>query len=843
MSPLSTTASAIESYLANLPFSADAFQIEALRAISDGHSVVVTAPTGAGKTVIAEGAIAGTIADGKRAFYTTPIKALSNQKFSDLVLEYGEDAVGLLTGDNVVNGDAPIIVMTTEVLRNMIYERSTALDELGIVILDEVHYLADRHRGSVWEEVIIHLPAPIPIVCLSATIANPEDFTGWVRARRGDTDLIVEHTRPVPLTTMYMWRDRYEGGSSVMAPMFVSGGRPNPGLVRLTSSGKNRHRRLSTPQRTSVVEHLQAEGLLPAIYFVFSRKGCDQLAGQIANSGLSLTDQAEREQIRKVVARRTAHLDPQDLAVLGFETWQSVVERGAAAHHAGLVPAFKETVEELFLRGLVKVVAATETLALGINMPARTVVLDSLSKFTGDGHEFLQPSDFTQLTGRAGRRGIDTAGTAVVLYSPYVPFHRTTGIAGAGANALTSSFAPTYNMTANLIARYDQATAMDLLSASFANYADGSRKGKLVENLEERQRDVATFRGAAECARGDIWEFYDGSRRPSGLELDRQALQPGAVLEFGGQRFVLANRSWGGGQPRIDLVDERARRSTIRSRDLPMGATKVGSLGLPSPVKVSDGHWRAEVVDAMESFVPDSEPAPIFGDADETGVGTCPDLDKHVAWADRARRAQRDVERIERRIARTGRDDLRERFEALRSVLTDMGYINAWTLTDRGDSLKRLYNELDLLLAETLTDGLLDDLDPAEFAAAVSLFTFETRGGEVPPLPHASFALHLIAQLDEIAQRILAVEDRHGLDEQRIPDPGLVDVIHGWASGHGLDDIFDDDDVRAGDFVRAARQVLDLLRQIRDGYGTYREVAAAAIVAVDRGIVATGGIG
>lgn len=833
--------SAIENYLDQLPFSPDPFQVDALDSIGKGRSVVVTAPTGAGKTVIAEGAIAAVVAAGRRAFYTTPIKALSNQKFSDLANVHGDDAVGLLTGDNVINGDAPIVVMTTEVLRNMIYERSNVLAELGIVILDEVHYLADRQRGSVWEEVIIHLPDRIPIVCLSATIANPEEFTAWVTARRGPTDLIVEHTRPVPLTTMFMWRDRYEGGATVMEPMFVSGGRPNTAIARMTSSGKNRHRRLSTPQRTAVVEHLQADGLLPAIYFVFSRKGCDQLASQIASSGLALTDATERAEIRDVIEQRTAHLDRQDLAVLGFETWRSVVERGAAAHHAGLVPAFKETVEELFLRGLVKIVAATETLALGINMPARTVVLDSLSKFTGDGHELLQPSDFTQLTGRAGRRGIDSAGTAVVLYSPYVPFDRATGIAGAGSNPLQSSFSPTYNMTLNLISRYDRDTALELLGASFANFADGSRRDRLVENLEDRRRDVSTFRQAAECDRGDIWEFYDGSQRPSGPTLDRQALQPGVILEFGGSRFVLVNRSWGGGQPRIDFVDERARRSTIRSRDLPQTAMRVGFFGLPTPVKVSDSHWRSEVADALEAFVPDLDPIPIFGVADDEGVGGCPDLDKHMGWADRARRAQRDVERLERRIERTGRDDLRERFAALRGVLTDLGYIEGWKLTERGSSLRRLYNELDLLLAEALRKGLLDDLDPAEFAASVSLFTFETRGGDVPHLPHAPFGLRLLSDLDDISARIIEVEDRHGLDEQRLPDPGLVDVLHGWASGHGLDEIFDDDDVGAGDFVRAARQVLDLLRQIRDGYGAYREVATAAIVAVDRGIVESGG--
>ena len=283
------SARSIDAYLSSLPFKPDDFQIAALSRLREGRSVVVTAPTGAGKTVIAEGAIADALGSGKRAFYTTPIKALSNQKFSDLKAWLGNDQVGLLTGDNVINGDAPVVVMTTEVLRNMIYDASRALDNLQTVILDEVHYLADRSRGSVWEEVIIHLPRSINLVCLSATIANPEEFTDWITARRGDTDLIIETTRPVPLESMYMWRDQHAGGSSVMLPMFDRNGRPNHTITKLTRSSRNRHARLGTPRRTAVVEHLADDGLLPVIYFVFSRNGCDQTAQQVARSAMTLT--------------------------------------------------------------------------------------------------------------------------------------------------------------------------------------------------------------------------------------------------------------------------------------------------------------------------------------------------------------------------------------------------------------------------------------------------------------------------------------------------------------------------------------------------------------------------
>ena len=704
----------LASFLASIPFDPDPFQVSALESVVDGRSVVVTAPTGAGKTLIADGAISLTLAAGSRAFYTTPIKALSNQKYHDLLGVHGASRVGLLTGDNVINGDAPIIVMTTEVLRNMIYESSHALDDLGVVILDEVHYLADRHRGSVWEEVIIHLDRAVPLVCLSATIANPEEFTSWVRSRRGDVDLVVEEHRPVPLTSMYMWRDRNHGNAISMRPVFDRAGRPDRGIANLLQRSRGRHRRFSTPRRAEVIELLRDEGLLPAIYFVFSRKGCDASAEAVAAAGLELTTADERQRIDAVVERHVGHLSDQDLTVLGYERWKGILARGAAAHHAGMVPAFKEAVEELFLHGLVKVVAATETLALGINMPARTVVLESLSKFNGETHELLAPSDYTQLTGRAGRRGIDDHGTAVVLHSSYVPFDRVAGIAAAGSNPLRSSFAPTYNMTVNLIARYDEARAHELLAASFANFSDRQRREQLSENLAARRRDLATFEAAA-------------------------------------------------------------------------------------------------------------------ADGDEMGE-----------WAERARRAERDIRRLRRRIDRQARQTVVQDFDNLHGVLDALGYTKRWSLLAPGQRLRRLYNELDLLLAESLRAGFLDGLDPATFAAVVSVFTYEARGGELSPFPVAAAAGRPLDQIRDRWHQICDVEDHHGVEPTREPDMGLVDTISGWAHGLELDDIFDSDDIRAGDFVRAARQVLDLLRQVRDAYPGYAQVADAAILEIDRGIVDTG---
>ncbi|MFQ5518237.1 MAG: DEAD/DEAH box helicase, partial [Acidimicrobiia bacterium] len=450
-------------FFSNLQFDADAFQRQAAAALDAGQSVVVTAPTGAGKTLVAEAGIHLAFERNCRVFYTTPLKALSNQKFADFSAAYGTPAVGLLTGDNSIRGDAPLVVMTTEVLRNMIYADSSALDGLKLVVLDEVHYLQDPLRGMVWEEVIIHLPSDVQVACLSATIANPEEFTSWVESRRGATALIIERQRPVPLQSLYLLKQRHHGGALQDAPLFIGAERgPNTQLASLLRRNRNRYGRFGTPRRGEVASWLEQAGMLPAIYFVFSRRGCDEAAAAVA-SMLTFTSQDERETIASHAATRTAHLPPGELSALGYGSWLEMLRHGVAAHHAGLVPAFKETVEDLFSSGILKLVFATETLALGINMPAKSVVLDKLSRFTGKGHRLLEPGDYTQLTGRAGRRGIDDRGTAVVLHSRFVPFDRVVGIAGPGAHPLRSSFRPNYNMAVNLVAIHTRSQAEDVL--------------------------------------------------------------------------------------------------------------------------------------------------------------------------------------------------------------------------------------------------------------------------------------------------------------------------------------------------------------------------------------------
>src|SRR3954468_2195898 len=430
-------------------FPLDEFQLQACREIEEGRGVLVAAPTGSGKTIVGEFAIHLALATGRKAFYTTPIKALSNQKYNDLVTLYRPDQAGLLTGDNVVNGEAPVVVMTTEVLRNMLYAGSRTLLNLGFVVMDEVHYLADRSRGAVWEEVIIHLPESVALVSLSATVSNAEEFGEWLETVRGDTPTIVEERRPVPLYQHVMLGKRlldlFASSDVDAASGFVNEGAPvNGELMKVArddwastrlmrdrrsprkgrpGSSKNPRavgngRRVWIPSRVDVDERLDREGLLPAIVFIFSRVGCDAAVQQCLNAGVRLTSPEERDTVFEYVEAACRDLPEEDLHVLGYHGFLDALTRGIAAHHAGMLPAFKHVVEELFVRGLCKVVFATETLALGINMPARTVVIEKLTKWNGETHADITPGEYTQLTGRAGRRGLDVEGHGVVLYQP-----------------------------------------------------------------------------------------------------------------------------------------------------------------------------------------------------------------------------------------------------------------------------------------------------------------------------------------------------------------------------------------------------------------------------------------
>src|SRR6476659_8515689 len=520
-------------------FPLDPFQIEACQALERGSGVLVAAPTGAGKTVVGEFAVHLALQSGRKAFYTTPIKALSNQKFNDLVARYGADKVGLLTGDNVVNGEAPIVVMTTEVLRNMLYAGSRTLLGLGFVVMDEVHYLADRARGAVWEEVIIHLPESVALVSLSATVSNAEEFGEWLETDRGDTTTIVEEKRPVPLYQHVMvgkrLLDLFAGSDVDAAAGFVKEGAPvNNELLRIarddwaSSRMKDRRsprgrsqasgrgsgakpvgngRRVWIPSRFDVIDRLDREGLLPAIVFIFSRVGCDAAVTQCLNAGIRLTSPEERDEIYEFVEASCRNLPEEALHVLGYHDFLDGLTRGVAAHHAGMLPAFKQCVEELYVRGLCKVVFATETLALGINMPARTVVIEKLSKWNGETHADITPGEYTQLTGRAGRRGLDVEGHGVVLWQPGMDPRELAGLASTRTYPLRSSFRPSYNMAVNLVHQFGRARSRELLEQSFAQCQADKAVVGLARQVHKAEEALDGYREAATCHVGDFMEY------------------------------------------------------------------------------------------------------------------------------------------------------------------------------------------------------------------------------------------------------------------------------------------------------------------------------------------------
>jgi ATP-dependent RNA helicase HelY len=511
-------------------FDFDGFQVEACRALGQGHGVLVAAPTGSGKTVIGEYAAHLALAQGRKCFYTTPIKALSNQKYADLVRRYDSRTVGLLTGDNSINGDAPVVVMTTEVLRNMLYTGSAALSGLGYVVLDEVHYLADRSRGAVWEEVIIHLPESVRVVALSATVSNAEEFGEWLDQVRGGTTVIVDEQRPVPLWQHVLAGNRlydlFTGTVPAAGPAGEEHLRVNPELLRVAQRdtwierkapqrpgrGNRRPRRFPPAYRPDVISRLDSDGLLPAITFIFSRAGCNAAVEQCLVAGLRLTTPEEAETIKQTAERRTADIPPEDLTVLGYGEWLEGLRRGIAAHHAGMLPAFKEVVEELFAAGLVRAVFATETLALGINMPARTVVIEKLDKWNGETHANLTAGEYTQLTGRAGRRGIDVEGHAVVLWQPGMDPGALAGLASTRTYPLNSSFRPSYNMAVNLTGWAGRARAATLLESSFAQFqADRGVLG-LTRQVRKNRQALADLAAAMTCDQGDFAE-YAGLRR------------------------------------------------------------------------------------------------------------------------------------------------------------------------------------------------------------------------------------------------------------------------------------------------------------------------------------------
>ena len=861
---------ALEEFAATLPYALDEFQVDACTAVEDGRGVLVAAPTGAGKTVVGEFAVELALRTGRKAFYTTPIKALSNQKYHDLVARHGAERVGLLTGDVSIRGEAPVVVMTTEVLRNMVYAGSATLAGLGFVVMDEVHYLADKFRGAVWEEVIIHLPESVQVVSLSATVSNAEEFGDWLTQVRGNTAVVVSEHRPVPLWQHLLVGDTlfdlFAGDSGqviggdrgpvrinpeVIAAIRRQQTRPRDGREFRRGGGQDRVRgrgrdaaggsgrtvgeRPARASRADIARSLDRDGLLPAITFIFSRAGCDGAVKSLLGAGVRLIPERDGQRNRRVLEERVGQLSDAELDILGYWDVADGLDRGFAAHHAGMLPLFREVVEELFTAGRIRAVYATETLALGINMPARTVVLEKLVKFNGEAHVDVTPAEYTQLTGRAGRRGIDVEGHAVVQWSPGLDPGVVGGLASTRTYPLRSSFAPTYNMAVNLVARLGRERAREVLETSFAQFQADRGVVGLARAIRRNEEALAGYADSVACDRGDFWEYAAlrrsladaekagararGASRRAEAALSLEALRVGDVFRIGAGRragwavVVSPARSYQGewSGPTVVTADKHLHRVTLGDAPAPVEA--VARIKVPAQVNPKNPQARRDLATSVRIAVPHGgpPPEPAHGSAEATADGPaqehiarlrrdlkthpchrCPDREDHARWAERWWRLTRETEGLRRKVeSRT--NTVARTFDRICATLAETGDLSpdGTHVTPQGERLRRIYTEKDLLAAHCLRAGVWRRLDPASLAACVSALIHEPRG-EGPDVdlrvPSDEVATAL-GRMHDLWADLGAIEERHGVTPTAPPDGGLAWAMHRWASGRGLDEV------------------------------------------------------
>ncbi|HIW96836.1 MAG TPA: DEAD/DEAH box helicase [Candidatus Corynebacterium gallistercoris] len=884
----------VNRFRAQYDFPLDEFQLSAASSIAEGRGVLVAAPTGAGKTVVGEFAVFTAFHNDGTCFYTTPIKALSNQKYHDLCARYGEANVGLLTGDVTINGDAPIVVMTTEVLRNMIYADSERLDTLTHVVMDEVHFLADKSRGPVWEEAILNLDPRVILVSLSATVSNLEEFGGWLTTVRGQTDIVVTEKRPVPLNQFMMVGRQF-------LPMF-EGPEQNVGAVnrkavaaaaKAEESGKRRG-----PKRSDVVQHMANAGMLPAIYFIFSRIGCDSAVKQLLVDRVDFTRESECKEILRTIDEGVKDLSEEDLKVLGFSQWRRALSRGFAAHHAGMLPAFRHIMEDLFSRGLLKVCFATETLALGINMPARSVVLEKLTKFNGEAHVDLTPGQYTQLTGRAGRRGIDTKGNAVVLWSQGIDPYAVADLASTRTYPLDSTFRPGYNMAVNLINTLGLDESHRLLLRSFAQYQTNGSVVEQAEMVEKRRRELAEQekqlrRSIAQNRRAehdhaedfDLVVEYAGLRRKLTQEERRakreavserskeiikllQSLRTGDVIALPTGKnpltAVVVRQDSAPNFPRPTLITEDGWVERVNPDMFGNTPVLIGQMKLHKGVTKAPKRLARSVAANLRRMHFD-KPAKLKPRAKGGSAQTQVFRDQVHTHPVHAWEGREDLTRAAEQFLKSQRrlefqtkehtpdvDTLSTQFNRILLLLEELDYVDLQTeeksgqlvptaasVTMEGRRLAQIHHEFDLLVAQCLRRGIWDDLDPAELAAAASTCVFENRResdvdsrAEVPTEPLAE----AITKTQRIYQELASDEERHRVTVTRAPELGFAAAVHQWAAGAPLEYCLMAAEAAGatltpGDFVRWCRRVMDLLDQIKQtGYSD--EIKAASHQAV-----------
>ncbi len=794
-----TADSLVEEFEATLPFKLDGFQREAIEKLDRGQGgVLVSAPTSSGKTIVAEYAIFRALRAGAKVIYTTPLKALSNQKYHDFVREYGEPTVGLVTGENSINPDAPVVVMTTEILRNLIYEDLQRLDTVSYVVLDEVHYIDDFPRGSVWEEIVIQAPTTIKLVGLSATIGNFREIADWMAENRGGMETVFHDVRPVDLKLWLAINNRFlplfKGDGAIDQRTWSKAAEEEEASYRVGG-----YSRLPSNDLFHVIEELRRGDMLPAIYFIFSRRGCREALQRCAYHELDLTTAAEKEAIDRVAAERLQGLTDHDEESLFRRMVDArLLRRGLAEHHAGLLPYHKEMVEELFQRGLIKVVFATETLSLGINMPARGVVVSSFTKFDGTNFSNLTTGELTQLMGRAGRRGIDVIGHGVILKESDVEVGTIYEVAMGPTLVVESKFLPSYNMALNLLRIYTPAQAEALMERSFGQFQKRlaeERTRERLTNVRERLQDIRHIWDDREVSIDDVAQYFK-------LEDRRRAI-------------------------RIEL--KRLRREA--------GAERRGRRGKHTRTLGSAGH----LVQRLEI-----EAKGLLERQHKLKLVRSPRFGEYLQKYSEIRSLQKELDGGEKAISGQ-MDEYARKLRRLGRILTETGFLAHDRPTEKGLFASRIYGENTILVAEAVWLGWLEGLAPEELCAVLVMLAAEDRerGRDRQPRAARRYPTPAISQTARLVRSLYFrfADMESDLDEPNLRQPShdYIDFAYRWAAGESLDQIPLPPNVDIGDAIKAMKSLYSLLRQLewalRQAKSPLFETVARGVAQMERDVI------
>jgi len=845
-----------------LSFELDRFQLEAIEYFLQGNSVVVAAPTGSGKTIVGEFAVFHVNKNRQRTFYTTPLKALSNQKYLEFVERFGVEQVGLLTGDNAINQDASIVVMTTEVLRNMIYQTPEKIEELGVAILDEVHFLADKERGVVWEEILILLNKNVKIVALSATVSNVEDFADWLHEIRGDCKFVIEEKRPVPLSQLI-------ATSNSLIPLFSNEeGQINKKVLNLYKRSFTRsHVKSEIPTRVEIVENIKDYDLLPSIFFIFSRKGCDQAVEQIRKSNVQLTNESERYEIKKYLQNRFDDIEASDWSALRVDEWIDCAIRGFSSHHAGLIPQMKEAAEYLFQKGLLKLIFATETLSVGINMPAKSVVLERMDKWNGTTHEMLSPAEFTQLTGRAGRRGIDVDGEAIIAFHPHSEPKFIANLVSSRTFELTSTFEPKYNMVLNLLEHRNLTDTKILLNKSFAQFYQKKDSKNVTEQIDYENEKLERKQKEFTCHLGDIREYYEiilqinsfhkneskTSKKKRSLR-NRIEIEPGNLVGIKNLRkskFALITKTLKSKKESefwVILDNGEGRKIDHRSIDFNVGV--IGYLEINDEIDFSKKAIRDEYSKKIriasgnyaKKFVDEVDVTELKTKLKNHVCHRCPQIQEHLRFGENIERNKKYIKSLQSHLE-NDYVNLSKKCDQVIDLLAKLDYIitteDKLTLTKWGKFLKQIHSEFDLLIIESLRRNYLNNLSPIQLSCLLSGFVYNPRRDELEiPVNVDEIIKNNANQILKLSDEIIDIEKRNKITNIKNPHFGMANIIKQWCNDVNLKRILLKTDIAPGDFVRNVKQIIDLLRQIkRLNIPGITNTADEAILLLDKGVV------